>query len=83
MVSQATTRVSSKQEEVLKMATVEHNGVIKISPQVSTAYLQISCNKEFVALPATSDEIGIWKVKECDKRVSIGFFAGPQILREK
>ncbi|XP_065056903.1 WD repeat-containing protein 27-like [Rhopilema esculentum] len=50
------------------MATVEHNGVIKISPQVSTAYLQISCNNEFVALPATSDEIGIWKVKECDKR---------------
>ena len=61
----ATTRDTSKQE----MASMEHEGIIKISPQVSTYYTQISCNDEFVALPATANEVGIWRLEEADKKV--------------
>ena len=52
------------------MATAQHEGIIKISPQTSTAYLQVSCTEEYIALPATSNEVGLWKHGKIDKIVS-------------
>eukprot|EP00794_Sanderia_malayensis_P020041 gene20041-22008_t len=50
------------------MASAEHEGIIKISPQTSTAYLQISCTNEYIALPATENEVGLWRHGKLDKR---------------